>query len=241
MSQNASSPKKYRSARLTRTMLAYLLFLALFFWAAVRYGRSSYLLLSFLLIAGSLLFFFFTFEHRRPQARELVIVAVFVVFAVIGRVALFMLPQFKAMAALVILSGIVLGAESGFLVGALSALVSNIFFTQGPWTLWQMLGFGLLGFLAGCLYRAGWLKKNRITLSVFGFLSVWLLYGGIMNASSVVMFTSRFSFKAFLAMMVSSAPADFIHALATVFFLNLFSHTVFQQMHRLKTKYQIFE
>jgi energy-coupling factor transport system substrate-specific component len=97
--------------------------------------------------------FVFAFEGRKPQARELVVIAVMVAITVAGRAAFFMTPQFKPVSALVIISGAALGAESGFVVGALSGFVSNFFFGQGPWTPWQMFAFGLIGFISGLLFR----------------------------------------------------------------------------------------
>jgi energy-coupling factor transport system substrate-specific component len=102
------------------------------------------------------------FEGRRPRAREIVVLSVMTALAVAGRAAFFMLPQFKPVAALVIITGVALGAESGFLVGVLAAFVSNFIFGQGPWTPFQMLAFGLIGLLAGLLFY----RKERPTTLV---------------------------------------------------------------------------
>lgn len=93
------------------------------------------------------------FEDRKPQAREVLLIAVMAAIAVVGRMAFFMLPQFKPVTAIVIITGISLGAEAGFLTGAVAGFVSNFFFGQGPWTPWQMFAFGIIGFLAGLLFR----------------------------------------------------------------------------------------
>jgi hypothetical protein len=82
----------------------------------------------------------------------MVIIAVLCGIAVAGRAAFFMLPQFKPVVAIVIIAGASLGAESGFIVGALSGFVSNFIFGQGPWTPWQMFAFGMIGFIAGLLF-----------------------------------------------------------------------------------------
>ncbi len=90
--------------------------------------------------------FFARFEGRRPQARELVLLAVMTAFAVAGRVAFYWAPQFKPVCAIVILTAVAFNAEAGFITGAAAGLISNMFFGQGPWTPWQMFGFGLVGF-----------------------------------------------------------------------------------------------
>ena len=97
--------------------------------------------------------FFLVFESRKPQARELVLIATLCAVAVAGRSAFFFLPQFKPVAAFIILAGAAFGGETGFLVGAVTMLCSNMFFGQGPWTPYQMFAMGLIGFLAGVLFR----------------------------------------------------------------------------------------
>jgi energy-coupling factor transport system substrate-specific component len=111
-----------------------------------------YYLISVAIICIALAVFAWRFEGRRPRAREIVVIAVLVALAVAGRAAFFMVPQFKPVAALVIISGVALGANTGFLVGVLSGFVSNFVFGQGPWTPFQMIAFGLLGLLAGLIF-----------------------------------------------------------------------------------------
>jgi energy-coupling factor transport system substrate-specific component len=116
-------------------------------------NMMNYYLISFIVIAVALVIFALRFEGRKPKAREIVVLAVMVALAVAGRAAFFMVPQFKPVAALVIISGVALGAESGFLVGVLAAFVSNFIFGQGPWTPFQMIAFGLIGLLAGLFFQ----------------------------------------------------------------------------------------
>ena len=131
--------------------------------------------------------FFLIFEGRKPQSRELLTIAVLIAIAVAGRAAFFMVPGFKPIVAVVIISGVSFGAESGFLVGSLSMLSSNMLFGQGPWTPWQMFAAGIIGFLAGILFQKGWLKARKISLCIYGFLATVFIYGGIMNPASLVM------------------------------------------------------
>ena len=112
-------------------------------------GEGGIYAISAIVIVLVMLPFMLAFEGRRPQARELVLITVMIALAVAGRAAFFMVPQFKPMVALVIIAGVALGAESGFVTGSLSAFISNFIFGQGPWTPWQMFRAGLIGFLAG--------------------------------------------------------------------------------------------
>lgn len=181
------------------------------------------------------------FERRKPQARELIIISVLSAIAVAGRAAFFMLPQFKPVVAIVIISGICFGAESGFLVGAITGLVSNFFFGQGPWTPWQMFSFGIIGFLAGILFRKGLLPKKKIPLCIFGGLSALIIYGGIVNFGSLMIAVPEFSWKALFAVYLTGFWFDLIHAVATIIFLFLIAEPMIEKLDRIKVKYGMME
>lgn len=201
----------------------------------------KYYFISLLIVIYTLLPFVMVFENRKPQARELIVVAVLAAIAVTGRAAFFMLPQFKPVVAVVIIAGVCFGAESGFLVGAIAGFVSNFFFGQGPWTPWQMFCFGIIGFLAGILYKKGILKKSKLSLCVFGGLATFFIYGGIINIGSLLMFTSIFSWKALLATYISGFWFDIVHAVATVIFLFVISQPMLEKLDRIKTKYGLID
>ena len=161
--------------------------------------------------------------------------------AVAGRTAFYALPNFKPVLALVIISGVTLGGEGGFLVGALSMLLSNIVFGQGPWTPWQMFAMGLVGFLAGVLYRRGVLRRGRVSLSVFGAVTAIAVYGLIMNVSSAFTWYTELSWRSVLAYCVSGFPMDVVHAAATVVYLWIFGEPMIEKLDRVKVKYGILE
>ncbi|HBC95092.1 MAG TPA: ECF transporter S component [Pelotomaculum sp.] len=204
-------------------------------------GDRKYYFISLLIVLYSMLPFVLVFESRRPQARELLVVAVLAAIAVAGRAAFFMLPQFKPVAAIVIIAGVCCGAEAGFLVGAVAAFVSNFFFGQGPWTPWQMFCFGLIGFLAGILFKKGFLKKERLPLCLYGGLSTLFIYGGIIDLGSLLMFTPQFSWPALIAIYISGFWFNVVHAVATVFFLFVLSRPMIEKLDRIKIKYGLLE
>ena len=142
-------------------------------------NNANYYLIATLILIESMLPFALIFEGRKPQARELVVIAVLCAIAVAGRAVFFMLPNFKPVLGLVIISGVALGGETGFLVGAMSMLVSNMMFGQGPWTPYQMFAMGIIGFLAGILFRKGVIRRTRGSLCIFGALATVIIYGGI--------------------------------------------------------------
>ena len=154
MEATTKKPKKRQLSR--RTLLAAVLVIlcipAVIAVNILFFEDRSYYVTSLIIIGLAMIPFALVFEGRKPQARELVVIAVLVALTVAGRAAFFMVPQFKPVVAMVIIAGAALGAESGFAVGALSAFVSNFVFGQGPWTPWQMLAFGIIGFIAGLLF-----------------------------------------------------------------------------------------
>lgn len=204
-------------------------------------GNRRYLLVSLAVIFETMLPFFLVFEGRKPQARELVILSVLGAMAICGRAVFFALPGFKPVAAMVILTGVAFGGEAGFMVGAMTMLCSNILFGQGPWTPWQMFAMGIMGLLAGILFRKGLLHRSRLSLSVYGGLTTFLIYGGIMNPASVLMFQSSPNLKMLLASYATGIPADAVHALATVLFLWFLSEPMLEKLDRVKVKYGLIE
>lgn len=199
----------------------------------------KYYFISLLIILETLGFFVLGFERRRPKAREMALVAVLCALAVAGRSMFFMIPQIKPMMAVVILSGVAFGGRTGFLVGAASAFVSNMFFGQGAWTPWQMFSFGFIGLLAGTLFYQGWLKIDRVRLSIFGFFAVVLLYGLLMNTSSLLQWQPHPTVGMFWATLIQGVPFDLLHGGGTAVFLWLLSEPVLEKLERVKKKYGI--
>ena len=204
-------------------------------------GGRKYLVTSVLIVVESMLPFFIAFEGRKPQARELVILSVLSALAIGGRAVFFALPNFKPVAALVILTGVAFGAESGFLMGAVTMLVSNVLFGQGPWTPWQMFAMGLIGLLAGILFRKGLLSRDRLSLSIYGGLSIFIIYGGILNPTSVWLYQPEPNLKMILTTFVTGLPADAVHAMSTVLFLWFLSESMLEKLDRVKVKYGLID
>lgn len=197
-----------------------------------------YYIVSMLIILAALVPFAMLFEHRRPKTRELVLISVMTAFAVMGRAAFYMIPQFKPSVAIIIITGISLGSEAGFAVGALTAFISNMFFGQGPWTPWQMFAMGIIGFISGFVFkREVETKKQRAELIIYGALVTFFVYGGIMDISSLFTMSSDISFKGILAIFASGFVFNLLHALSTVFFLLVLANPVLKKLRRIKLKY----
>lgn len=194
----------------------------------------------FLIVAELLIPFFLSFESKKPTVRELVIIAVLCALAVAGRAVFYAIPQFKPIGAIIIISGACLGAERGFMIGAVSALVSNIFFGHGSWTAFQMLGFGMMGLTSGIVFNKGLLPKTKLSVSVFGAVATIILYGGIVNFSSLLYYPQITPEIIYTTYIVYGLPFDILYAISTAFFLWFISEPISEKLQRIKTKYGFF-
>lgn len=239
--QNEKSKRKISKRTKIATLLILFLIPLTIFIGIYYLGDKKYYFISLLIILETMIPFGFAFENRKPKARELVIISALCAIGVAGRTVFFMLPQFKPVAAIVIISGVAFGGETGFLVGAITAFVSNFFFGQGPWTPWQMFSFGIIGFLAGIMFQKGILRKTKTDMCLFGFVATFVIYGGIMNPASVIMWQSNININMVLSSYVMGMPFDFIHAVSTVFFLFCAAEPMLEKLERIKIKYGLIE
>lgn len=167
---------------------------------------ASFLILGAVLIAG-----FAWYERSRPTSQVVALVAALAALAIAGRIAFAAFPNVKPTTDIVILAGYALGPAPGFAVGALTALVSNFWFGQGPWTPWQMAGWGLCGILGAALAvvrpRAG-----RLTLAVVCGLA-GIAYGALLNFSLMATYGGDLTLQRFLALESRAIPFDAAHAI----------------------------
>ena len=241
----AQTPKEKRnlSKRTVAASVSILLLIPLTIFAGIFYlDNRQYNIVALLVLLECMLPFVLVFEGRKPKARELVTIAVLCAIGIAGRSLFFMLPEFKPVLALTIVAGVAFGGEAGFLVGAVTMLLSNMLFSQGPWTPWQMFAMGIIGFLAGVLFRKGWLRRTRVSLAVFGAFSAVVIYGGIMNPASMFMYSSQsITVKTLLAYYISGLPMDLVHGFSTVVFIMLAAEPMLEKMDRIKVKYGLVE
>ena len=201
----------------------------------------GYYFTSMCIIVISIFIFLWSFEKRKPKTREIVTLAVMTALAVVGRLAFFMTPQVKPCAAIIIITGVMLGRQSGFLCGALTAFVSGFFFGQGPWTPWQMIAFGIIGFLSGVLFSKKNIKYayNKWIISIYGFLATFVIYGFILDTATVFMYTDTPKTETFVATYLSGIGFNLIHAASTFVVLFLISNATIKKLERLKIKYKM--
>ena len=239
--QTPREKRKLTKRTLVATVLILLLIPLTLFIGEFYLAGKKYYFIALLILLETMIPFFLIFESRKPQARELVIIAVLCAIGVAGRAFFFMLPQFKPVMAMTIIAGVAFGGETGFLVGAMTMLASNVMYSQGPWTPWQMFAMGIIGFLAGLLFRKGWLRRTRGSLCVFGAFSAILIYGGIMNPASALMWSQEVNWKIILTYYISGFPFDCVQAAATWLFLWFAAEPMLEKLDRIKIKYGLVE
>lgn len=203
---------------------------------------NSYFWISIALIVTSILLLLMKFESRKVEARELILIAVLAAIAAVGRIPFASIPSVQPTTFVIMTAGLVFGAESGFMIGAVAALASNMILGQGPWTPWQMIAWGLVGF------TSGWLGKTRFLQSTWGkiiFGVLWgFLFGWIMNIWGVLslsQYGNEINLNTVLTYYAGSALFDFMHAVSNVFFLVVFGKVWIKNLTRFKRKYGFLE
>lgn len=202
-------------------------------------GEQYYYLISFFIIFISIISIFINFNKNKLNSLDFIILSVFIALTVVSRTLFFITPQFKPIISIVIISGICLNGRSAFLVGAISAFISNFLFGQGPWTIWQMFALGFVGFLAGLIfhYKISTIKnKDVVIISLFGIVATFI-YSYINNFGFLIMTKTSISFESFLSSCILSFPLDIILAIATFLFLILLIKPINKVLDRMKTKF----
>lgn len=224
-----------------------------------RMGDRNYYIAGVLIIILAMIPFFAGFESCRPEARELVTIAVMCAIAVASRIVFIMLPGFKPVVAIIMITGMAFGPSAGFLTGAMGAFVSNFVFGQGPWTPWQMFAFGIAGFIFGLLSGKGPVKVEaglpsgfsggrslkkilqRLPVSLFGFLVIVVIVGPILDTCTLFTMTTAVSGASAATVYLAGLPVNLIHGAAvfvTLFFLTV---PIMDKLDRIKIKYGMME
>ena len=202
-------------------------------------GRSYYLL-SAIVAIEILIPFFMAFEGQKPQPRELVTVAVMAALVTIARVAV-PLPSFKPTYAVIMLTGIAFGPETGFIVGALGALGSDFFYGQGPFTPWQMMAYGMAGLLSGFAYQRNWLPRKNWVMGVFCFVCVVTLIGPLLDTSTVVIIATTFTWENMLPIYASGLPVNLTQGACSFLTMLFFGNAILEKLDRVRTQYGMME
>lgn len=212
---------------------AFILAVAVFLVLAVTGKTDNFLIVGTFFAVLIISAFLISFESRRASVQELMPIVVVSALCSVGRVIFAFIPQFQPVTALVMLMGICYGARAGAMTGVLTALVSNMMLGQGIWTLWQMIGWGLVGLLAGLLKD----KKAGESLWAVMALSVPLtvLYSVVVDAWTITSLSG--SIKTAGAIILTGLAFNIPHAVGNFIFLGLLYKPITAKLKRIKSKY----
>ena len=224
---------KSRTLRNTiKVAVPFIIVPALAFAGAIAFDKKRHIIISLAIAVFALLLFAAGFEKKSTGTRRQVIVSVMTALCFIGR----FIPFLKPVSALTIITALYLGSESGFLVGAMSAVLSNFYFGHGPWTAFQMLAWGMIGLFAGILAEP--LKRNRLLLLAYG-LAAGLAYSFIMDIWTVLWYAGRFDIKLYISALGTAIPYTISYAVSNVLFLSLLAKPFGEKLGRIKIKYGV--
>lgn len=193
-------------------------------------GGRRHLLVSLAVAILSLWLFALGYERRQTGSRRMVLASVMIALSVVGR----LIPVFKPVTAITVLAAVYLGGETGFLVGAMSALLSNFLFGQGPWTPFQMLAWGLIGLLAAAMAQR--LRRGRLPISLYGLLS-GVIFSMVMDVWTVLWMEADPGLSHYTAALVAALPHTLLYAVSNFFFLWFLSKPFGEKLERIRIKY----
>ena len=184
--------------------------------------------------------FFVSFEKNKNSGKLLIIIAVMIAISSIGRFVFAAIPHFKPVTALVVITAIHLGPRVGFVTGAMTAIVSNMYFGQGPWTPFQMFSWGIVGLIAGLI--APLIRERKtipmILLSIYGVIS-GVLYSLLMDTWVTIWWDGTFNLTRYIANITTAVPVTITYMISNVVFLLVFTFPIGGILERIKYKYGI--
>jgi len=227
--------------------LVLIILLGTFIYAAPLYFKGSLLdpnagvlnwgLVATIFVSLTVLGFFFEFERAAAGAKEIALVSMLGAISALSRLPFAAMMNFQPCTFFIICSGYVFGPVAGFMVACLTALISNLFLGQGPWTPYQMFTWGLVGITAAWLRKIPLSPRAAIVvLASFGFLWGWL-YGVIINVWFWTYFVYPLTLKTYLLTLLNAVIWDATHALANAFFVGVFGLRVIKILERFKKRF----
>lgn len=176
------------------------------------------------------------FERKNHSVKKLMLTCVLTSISIVSRLIFAVTPGFKPVSAMVMITGMYLGCESGFYCGAMTALITNFYFGQGSYTPFQMLAWGVIGIISGLFSKVLRKSKPALILSgaVFG-----ALFSLIMDVYSTVWTFGKFSINGYFVMLASSFSFTVIYAVSNVIFLLALSGPVGRKLEHTITKYSV--
>jgi energy-coupling factor transport system substrate-specific component len=181
--------------------------------------------------------FILLFEMKSIDSRKMAGIAALAALAAASRVPFAALPGFQPTTFITAVSGYVLGPVNGFMIGSLAAFISNFFLGQGPWTLWQMLGWGICGVFFGII---GMINKKINKLIFTALCGIWgYIYGIILDMWYIIAFVKPIVLKTVLAGFAASFYFDTLHAAGNILFSIIFAEKFIKILSRYNKRYDV--
>ena len=195
---------------------------------------SNWGLVATILVALTIAAFFFEFETAALSSKEIALVGMLSTLSAVVRIPFAAIPSVQPCTFLIICSGYVFGPVVGFMVGAVTALVSNFFLGHGVWTPFQMFAWGMAGITAACLRRFNPGLKYLVAFSI-----AWgYVFGAIMNIWFWASFVYPLTPKTFLVYQLSSVWFDTLHAIGNAVLMGLFGKKTMAILERFRERFQ---
>jgi energy-coupling factor transport system substrate-specific component len=191
----------------------------------------SYALLGVVLALG-----FGWYERTRPPARVVALVAAMAALSVVGRLAFAALPNVKPTTDIVLFAGYALGGVPGFVVGAVTALASNVFFGQGPWTAWQMVAWGGVGVGGALLARLSRGREPGRAKLALACAVAGAGFGAFMDVYQWS-FTAEQTAGSYGAVAGTSLPYNLAHVIGNVGFALVIGPTFIRMLRRYRRRF----
>ncbi len=185
----------------------------------------------FLFILGM----YFRFEESNISSKEIALIAIYSAFAAVARIPFVGIPSVQPVSFLVLCAGYVFGPLVGFIIGGNAAFISNIFLSQGVWTVYQIFAWGFFGIIGGLLGKNKKKELDKWILALIGFLLAFV-YGWFMNIWSWLLI-QPITIASFIAVNIQSIPFDVAHAIVNFIFVITFGEQVIQILSRYQQRF----
>ncbi len=197
----------------------------------------SWQLASFLLVFGALVIAFGWYERSHPPAKLLAVLATLAAIAALGRDAFAAIPDVKPITAIVLVSGVAFGAAPGFAVGAIAGIASNLLLGEGPWTPWQMLGWGVVGLLGAALGRLTARRVSPLVLALACALAAEV-FNLLLNLYTWTG-TGNHTLAAFGFVLGTAVVFDATHVIASFGFGLAFGAVLLRMLERVRLRLEV--
>lgn len=228
-------PDKTKNFCIIKYLLLLIVIPLVIFYGVKAFGGKQYAFISVVVLIAACIPFFISFE-KKGNVERMIMLAVLTALSVFGRYCFTFVPHFKPVTAIVIITGIYMGGEFGFLCGALSALLSNFIFGQGPWTPFQMFAWGLTGLFAGMLGK--YLKEFVALLALYGCLC-GMSYSLIMDIWTTMWQDGTFNVARYLTYITIAVPTTVTYMISNIIFLVVLTKPIGKKIERIKTKFGV--